>query len=184
MPSLRHSPSPTHLDPESKPSESDVRPGTVLPHARRSKAGPKAPSNPITIFPLQRRFAVIQMDPTAMVSHLDTQALEEAQELRPKKYLILTSFVRLDCRSPASDSQVICSHDHACRAYRSPSPVTRGPSTMCGPSAPRSARSTRSGAWSPTCASRSIPTRHTPPVAPPPVRLRRSHTTTATTGLA
>ena len=39
-------------------------------------------------------YAVIQMDPVAMVSHLDARALEEAQELRPKKYLILTSFVR------------------------------------------------------------------------------------------
>ena len=38
-------------------------------------------------------YAVIQMDPVAVVSHLDARALEEAQELRPKKYLILTSFV-------------------------------------------------------------------------------------------
>ena len=91
MPSLRHSPSPTHLDPESKPSESDVRPGTVLPHARRSKAGPKAPSNPITIFPLQRRFAVIQVDPVAMVLAAglgDAEALTAAKALATKKYLV------------------------------------------------------------------------------------------------
>ncbi|KAI1790362.1 hypothetical protein LXA43DRAFT_891074 [Ganoderma leucocontextum] len=37
-------------------------------------------------------YAAIRLDPTAMVDHLDTQALEEAQEICPKTYLVLTSF--------------------------------------------------------------------------------------------
>ena len=93
MSSLLHSLSPSHPDPdsESKPSESDVGPGTALPHAKRFKAAPKAPSNPITIFPLQRRFAVIQVDPVAMVLAAglgDAEALTAAKALVTKKYLV------------------------------------------------------------------------------------------------
>ena len=40
-------------------------------------------------------YAAIRMDPTAMVAHLDAQAAEEAQEIRPKTYLVLTAFVCL-----------------------------------------------------------------------------------------
>ena len=40
-------------------------------------------------------YAAIRMDPTAMVAHLDARAVEEAQELRPKTYLILTTLVCL-----------------------------------------------------------------------------------------
>ncbi|KAM5537907.1 hypothetical protein V8D89_008383 [Ganoderma adspersum] len=47
---------------------------------------------PLPSCPPVSAYAVIQMDPTTMVTHLDAQALEEAQEIRPKKYLILTSF--------------------------------------------------------------------------------------------
>ncbi|KAI1790357.1 hypothetical protein LXA43DRAFT_1095508 [Ganoderma leucocontextum] len=37
-------------------------------------------------------YAAIRMDPTAMVAHLDARALEEAQEIRPKTYLVLAAF--------------------------------------------------------------------------------------------
>lgn len=40
-------------------------------------------------FPSGRLYAVIQMDPVAMVEHLDDPiALEAAKALHPKKYLI------------------------------------------------------------------------------------------------
>nr|VWP01481.1 Cell cycle regulatory protein [Ganoderma boninense] len=37
-------------------------------------------------------YAAIRMDPAAMVAHLDAQAIEEAQKIRPKTYLVLTEF--------------------------------------------------------------------------------------------
>ncbi|KAM5537904.1 hypothetical protein V8D89_008380 [Ganoderma adspersum] len=37
-------------------------------------------------------YAAIRMDPAAMVAHLDAQAAEEAREISPKTYLILTAF--------------------------------------------------------------------------------------------
>ncbi|KAI0645100.1 hypothetical protein C8Q79DRAFT_752191 [Trametes meyenii] len=42
-----------------------------------------------TFCPLPRRYAVIRMDPVGMVRHYnDPIALAEAQEMRPKKYLV------------------------------------------------------------------------------------------------
>ncbi|KAM5537895.1 hypothetical protein V8D89_008371 [Ganoderma adspersum] len=37
-------------------------------------------------------YAAIRIDPTAMVAHLDVQATEEARQIHPKTYLILTAF--------------------------------------------------------------------------------------------
>ncbi|KAM5537964.1 hypothetical protein V8D89_008440 [Ganoderma adspersum] len=89
MPSLLSSPTPSLQEPDANAS---VRPGTVtIPPTRRFKASPKAPSNPITIFPLQRRFAVIQVDPVAMVLDAglgDVEALTAAKALVTKKYLV------------------------------------------------------------------------------------------------
>ncbi|PIL33730.1 hypothetical protein GSI_04355 [Ganoderma sinense ZZ0214-1] len=47
---------------------------------------------PSSITPPLGAYATIRMDPTAMVAHLDAQAVEEAGKIRPKTYLILTSF--------------------------------------------------------------------------------------------
>ena len=48
------------------------------------------------LFPPLRLYAVIQMDPVAMVKHLDDSiALEEARALRPQKYLVYLIDVRL-----------------------------------------------------------------------------------------
>ncbi|KAI1790361.1 hypothetical protein LXA43DRAFT_511652 [Ganoderma leucocontextum] len=37
-------------------------------------------------------YAAVRMNPTAMVAHLDARAMEEALEIRPKTYLVLTAF--------------------------------------------------------------------------------------------
>ena len=48
------------------------------------------------LFPPLRLYAVIQMDPVAMVKHLDDPvALKEARALRPQKYLVYLIDVRL-----------------------------------------------------------------------------------------
>ncbi|KAI1790325.1 hypothetical protein LXA43DRAFT_510406 [Ganoderma leucocontextum] len=47
---------------------------------------------PRTIFPYVRQYAVIQMDPVAMVQDLeDAVVIAEAQAMRPKKYLVFLS---------------------------------------------------------------------------------------------
>ena len=45
-------------------------------------------------FPKARRFAVVRMDPVAMVEHLhDPVALNAARAMRTKKYLVYLEFV-------------------------------------------------------------------------------------------
>ncbi|TFK84698.1 hypothetical protein K466DRAFT_496076 [Polyporus arcularius HHB13444] len=48
------------------------------------------PRRKITVLPTGRQFAVVRMDPLAMVSHLDLDsvAIEEATAINPKKYLV------------------------------------------------------------------------------------------------
>ena len=45
-------------------------------------------------YPVPQTYAVIQLDPVAMVLHLnDANALEEARAMAPKKYLVYISMV-------------------------------------------------------------------------------------------
>ena len=81
MPPITHSHSPRPSGPYD--SESNATPYSVPP--------PEAPSNPVTIFPLPQRFAVVQIDPVAMLTMAgldDAEALAAAKALVPKKYLV------------------------------------------------------------------------------------------------
>ena len=45
-------------------------------------------------YPVQQTYVVLQLDPVAMVQHLnDPAALEEARSMTPKKYLVYISMV-------------------------------------------------------------------------------------------
>ncbi len=58
----------------------------------------KAPSNPVTIFPRPRQFAVVQIDPVAMVKTAgldDPEALAAAGALVTKKYLLYLESLRI-----------------------------------------------------------------------------------------
>ncbi|PIL33681.1 hypothetical protein GSI_04305 [Ganoderma sinense ZZ0214-1] len=94
MPYFFHSPDFSNGPSGVRTSESDATTMSPapLPPARRFEVSRKAPSSPITIFPLQRRFAVVQVDPVAMVMMAglgrDVEALAAAKALVTKKYLV------------------------------------------------------------------------------------------------
>ena len=80
-------------------------------------------------------YAAIQMDPLAMVAHLDERAAEEAREIRPKTYLILTAFVCFVCAC-AVKLHRSCNLSVLVIAIPRPDPVVRLPRTPSGPLAP------------------------------------------------
>ena len=62
-------------------------------------------ANDIVTVPRPHRFAVVQMDPIAMVKHLnDPDALVAAQQIRPKKYLVYLKYVCISRCMPRSVS--------------------------------------------------------------------------------
>ena len=91
VPETSQSPTPSVGSPESGASQPS---GSVPPTAtsrRFSFSRLKRPSNPVTIFPQPRRFAVVQMDPITMLTTAgldDPEALAVAKALMPKKYMV------------------------------------------------------------------------------------------------
>ena len=141
-----------------------------------SLASVTSPTMSSSFTPALSAYAAIRIDPTAMVAHLDAQAVEEARGIHPKTYLIWTAFV---C-PPAIVKYLLLIPHRRNRIRRSP--AGNGSFSTCAPSALPFGPSTRSGASSRICVFPSSRTRRIPQAALQFALARCFRTTTATTG--